>query len=100
MEGINIPTNFVAIHIREYEDMKEDSFILGRLLPVLLDGIAVRDSYDPNETEPWVTYDDSGILNLLKAVCPDEYVNTVDEKINRWKAQKAKEAEAAAVVDS
>lgn len=92
MEGVNIPVNFVAIHIREYEDMKEDSFILGRLLPVLLDGITVRDHYDPKETEPWIAFDDSGILNLLKAVCPDEYVNTVDEKINRWKAQKAAEA--------
>lgn len=98
MEGINIPTNYVAIHIRDYEDMKEDSFILDRLLPVLLDGITVRDHYDPKETEPWIGFDDSGILNLLKAVCPDEYVNTVDEKINRWKAQKAKET--ASEVDS
>ena len=96
MEGINIPVNYVAIHIREYEDMKEDSFILIRLLPVLLDGIIVRDHYDPKATEPWIGYDDGGILDLLKAVCPDEYVNTVDEKINRWKAQKIKEAKEAA----
>lgn len=92
MKGINIPVNYVAIPVREYEDLKEDSFVLERLLPVLLDGIIVRDHYDPKETEPWIGYDDGGILDLLKAVCPDEYVNTVDEKINRWKAQKAKEA--------
>lgn len=90
MENISIPVGYIAIPVREYEDLKEDSFILGRLLPVLLDGITVRDHYDPKETEPWIAFDDSGILNLLKAVCPDEYVTTVDDKINRWKAQKAK----------
>ena len=92
MENISIPVGYIAIPVREYEDLKEDSFILDRLLPVLLDGITVRDHWDSNETEPWIAFDDSGILNLLKAVCPDTYANTVDDKINRWKAQKAKEA--------
>ena len=88
MENISIPVGYIAIPVREYEDLKEDSFVLERLLPVLLDGVRVRDHYDPKETEPWIAFDDSGILNLLKAVAPAEYGEELEAKISLWRNSK------------
>lgn len=94
MENISIPVGYIAIPVREYEDLKEDSFVLERLLPALLDRIFVRDHYDPEETEPWIAFDDSGILDLLKAVVPAEYGEELEAKITLWRNSKPVETEA------
>lgn len=87
MENISIPVGYIAIPVREYEDLKEDSVVLERLLPALLDGVRVRDSYDGKD-EPWITFDDSGILHLLKAVAPAEYGEELEAKITLWRNAK------------
>lgn len=94
MENISIPVGYIAIPVREYEYLKEDSFVLGLLLPALLDRIFVRDHYDPKETEPWIAFDDSGILDLLKAVVPAEYGEELEAKITLWRNAKPVECEA------
>ena len=91
MENINIPVGCVAIPLAKYDALKEDSLILNRLLPYLMDRITVRDDY-LDHTKPRVVFDEDGLLTILEVLCPDEYFNTVHDKIEAWKRAKAAEA--------
>ena len=89
MENISVPVNFVPVHMGDYSDLKEKSFVYERLVGALLEGIEVRDDFLDHD-KPRISFDDdkADVLSLLKALVPDQYDAFVEDRTIKWKLAK------------
>lgn len=94
MENMSLPINFVAVHMGDYTDLKERSFICDRLVSALLEGIEVRDDFLDHD-KPRVSFDEDevNVLALLKALVPDQYASFVEDRKIKWRLAKKAAAE-------